>query len=267
MFPLLIKNFKLNYKKKIFYLDSKKKTLKKTMLDSIPILEKIIEINPKLVFLSDDNALRTLGPPLVQYGVKIVSLGINGNPRTYFNANDFFSVYGVLERPLFVRGIVEINRIVGYRHNILILFDDSETSKSIIESIFQNKTTKEILKFRIKYQIVRNLNEIKMKINSIDKKNTHLFLGPLHTIKRSAKNLDVMNYQEVLGKISSYYKSHYYSFWKDYIIPNGAKISYGVDLVDHSSISLDIAYKIINNTAPKLRFVTPENGRIFKLDK
>lgn len=267
MFHVLIKDFKLDFKKHIFYLNSKGKTAESIKQQSLPILEKIKEIHPRIVFLSDDNALKFLGPTLVQQGIKIVALGINANPRKYFNSKDFLNVYGVLERPLFIRGIIEINNLVGHKDNAIILFDDSATGEIIIKKIFNDREMIKISNTNIKYIIVKNLNDMQKKLEGIDKDNSHLFLGPIHSIKVSAQSAELASFHQVLNYLTRNYKSDYYGFWKDYIIPDGANVSYGVDLVEHADLALKMGYQILNNTSPKSRFVTPDKGKFFRLEE
>lgn len=266
MFNVLIKDFKLDFKKHIFYLNSKGMTADIVKRESIPILATIKEINPSIVFLSDDNALKFLGPGLIQNGIKIVALGINANPRLYFDRENFHNVYGVLERPLLLRGILKINHLVGHKDNAIILSDDSESGKILIKSIFQDRTTIRLSNTNITYMIVKNLKDIEKKLKYVDQNSTHLFLSSIHSIKISEQSAELLNFHQVLNWLTDNYKSNYYSFWKDYIIPNGAHISYGIDLTEHATIALEIGYLLLKDTPPKLHFVTPNKGKIFQLE-
>jgi len=267
MFDVLIKDFKLDFKKHIFYLNSKGKVADIIDQESIPVLETIKEINPSIVFLADDSALKCLGPGLVKEGIKVIALGINGNPRAYFSREDFHNVYGVLERPLFLRGVIEINSFVGYKENAIILFDDSESAKIVIQNIFKDRPSISFSNTNIKYAIVKSLTDIEKVLESIDKNNTHLFLGPVHSIQISEQRTELLSFHEVLHWLTDHYKASYYSFWKDYITVNGATVSYGVDLSEHATIALDMAYKILNNTVPRPRFITLDRGQFFQLEE
>ena len=266
MFNVLIQDFKLDFKKHVFYLNSKGKTVAAIEQETASILELIKEVNPSIVFLSDDNALKFLGPGLVQKGIKIVALGINANPRIYFNRENFRNVYAVLERPLILRGILKISDVVGYKDNVIILSDDSESGKIIIESVFKNRTLIKLSNTNIKYMIVKNLEEMERKLNYVDTSNTHLFLASIHSIRRSEQSDELVSFHDVLYWLNNNYESTFYSFWKDYIIPDGAHISYGVDLEEHVPLALNMAYLLLKNTPPKLHFVTPNKGTFFHLE-
>lgn len=96
-------------------------------------------IQPDLVMLSDDNALRLVGPEIATSGVPVVYLGINGNPRDYFVLLPS-NVTGVIERiPLFhwVRVLFEI---MPDAQSLLVLMDDSPTADAIIKAAFKGRT-------------------------------------------------------------------------------------------------------------------------------
>ena len=91
---------------------------------------------PALVILGDDNALKYLGPRLAQESVPVVYLGINNNPRSYFQSPPK-NFTGVLERPLFKRSIATISKVVKPRpKKVLVLFDDGTTARAAVSEAF-----------------------------------------------------------------------------------------------------------------------------------
>lgn len=101
-------------------------------------LKNISVSGPDLVVLSDDNALRLLGPELIRQNIPLVFLGINANPRHYLTMTD--KVAGILERPLYKRSVAELHRIIPQLTKILVLLEASTTSQAIIDSSFYGKT-------------------------------------------------------------------------------------------------------------------------------
>jgi hypothetical protein len=98
-------------------------------------LDVFYEIRPDLVVLTDDFALKSLGPIITREGTPVVYLGVNTNPRRYLE--DMSLVTGVLERPLFKRSIVYLKDIFGESlQKCLVLFDDSVTSRAIKDYVF-----------------------------------------------------------------------------------------------------------------------------------
>jgi ABC-type uncharacterized transport system substrate-binding protein len=100
--------------------------------------EKYRELNPDLVILGDDNALKFLGLRFLKTNTPVVYLGINNNPRTYLGSR-VFAMTGVLERPLLKRSVPVIRQIIGPSMNkLLILFDSGTTSKVALTHVFKN---------------------------------------------------------------------------------------------------------------------------------
>ena len=95
-------------------------------------------INPELVILADDNALRFLGPRLGHTQTPVVYLGINRNPREY-GVHRFNNITGVLERPLLRRSIVSIKKLMPKAENVLVMFDAGTTSQAAVEGIFASR--------------------------------------------------------------------------------------------------------------------------------
>lgn len=101
-------------------------------------METFRRFAPDVVMLGDDNALRLLGPMIGETGTPIVYFGINGNPRSYFQQMPK-NVIGILERiPLFpwARHVTEI---VPEVRSMLVLMDDSPTSRGLVEVTFAGR--------------------------------------------------------------------------------------------------------------------------------
>ena len=100
--------------------------------------ENYKEVNPDLVILGDDNALKFLGPRFLKTKTPVVYLGINNNPRAYLDSH-VFDMTGVLERPLLKRSVPVISQIIGpSMKKLLILFDSGTTSKVALTHVFKN---------------------------------------------------------------------------------------------------------------------------------
>jgi hypothetical protein len=84
-----------------------------------------------VVVLGDDNALKYLGPRLAkQTDVPAVFLGINGNPRTYFDGPMPHQITGVTERPLLTLNVRVIEAVLPEAERGLILFDKGVTGRA-----------------------------------------------------------------------------------------------------------------------------------------
>ncbi|RDB35176.1 MAG: hypothetical protein DCC88_11575 [Spirobacillus cienkowskii] len=101
-------------------------------------LKFINKISPILVILGDDAALKFVGPTLEKNKIKTVYLGVNNNPRAYFDTEPKY-VTGVLERPLIRRSSIFIKDIIPKAKKVLILFDNDRTSEIVHEDFFSKK--------------------------------------------------------------------------------------------------------------------------------
>lgn len=93
-----------------------------------------LSLNPDLVILADDNALKFLGPKFVKTTIPVVYLGINANPRKYGVA-DAPNFSGVIERPLLLRSILMLKKFMTV-NRLLLLFDSKETSRVLKDDFF-----------------------------------------------------------------------------------------------------------------------------------
>ncbi len=101
-------------------------------------------VQPKLVFLGDDNALRLLGPRFAKTTTPVVYLGINNNPRHY-GIQDAKNITGVLERPRLSDAIFLIERLIASEDlNVLVLLDSGVTSQVVQSEVFDGKNEKQI---------------------------------------------------------------------------------------------------------------------------
>ncbi|MEW9799231.1 ABC transporter substrate-binding protein [Alteromonas sp. CYL-A6] len=93
--------------------------------------------SPDIVMLADDNALKYVGPILIDHHIPFVYFGINANPRDYgIGISSEFG--GVLERLLIKRAILLLRRFADVKR-VLVLFDNGTTSSAIVQTVFENK--------------------------------------------------------------------------------------------------------------------------------
>ncbi len=124
------------------------------------------QLNPRLVILGDDNALKYVGPKLAQTKTPVVYLGINQNPRNYgmFGPEN---ITGVLERPLMKRSIVYLSEIyTSDLKKVLIMFDNGTTSHSSVEQVFRGRHSITIAGIQADLKQLRHLQEWKETVLS-----------------------------------------------------------------------------------------------------
>ncbi|WP_027723306.1 ABC transporter substrate-binding protein [Maridesulfovibrio zosterae] len=93
---------------------------------------------PDIVILSDDYALKSLGPKFIQTKTPVVFLGINQNPRKYIPLHK--NITGVLELLPFKRMIMSLKGIITKKDpKFLVLFDKSLSAQTILHNTFNSE--------------------------------------------------------------------------------------------------------------------------------
>ncbi|MBW3695867.1 hypothetical protein EK599_09180 [Vibrio sp. T187] len=92
---------------------------------------------PDVVVVSDDNALKYLGPRLTKSRIPTFFLGINANPRQYVSMTA--NISGVLERPLLKRSVHMISKLQPDAKKVKVMMDGAATSHAILSTSFTNK--------------------------------------------------------------------------------------------------------------------------------
>jgi hypothetical protein len=93
-----------------------------------------------VVVLGDDNALKYLGPRFAkQTEVPVVFLGINGNPRSYFDGRMPHRITGVTERPLLALNVRVVEAVMPEADRGLILFDKGVTGRASKRAMMRAK--------------------------------------------------------------------------------------------------------------------------------
>lgn len=101
------------------------------------IWKQLNAVKPDLVITMDDNALKYFGPRVSQLGIPVVFMGINQNPRQYFQQNKLpNNVTGVLERlPLKQNVAILAQLSQAEKPKMLLLMDSGLTSHAILASL------------------------------------------------------------------------------------------------------------------------------------
>ncbi|SLM27819.1 ABC-type sugar transport system, ATPase component [Desulfamplus magnetovallimortis] len=178
-----------HYKLIFFEMDTKripKSEYEKKAEEAFALYNKI---NPALVILGDDNALKYVGPKLAGKQTPVVYLGINNNPRVY----DMFgpeNITGVLERPLMKRSILYIKEMIkSDLEKILILFDSGTTSQSSVEQVFKGKDSTEIAGITADLKLVGDIDTWKQSVINAKKDGYNaIIVGLYQTIVDSNGN-------------------------------------------------------------------------------
>ncbi|WP_237360341.1 ABC transporter substrate-binding protein [Vibrio marisflavi] len=231
-------------------MDTKRTPIESHIKVADSIIEKVQNLKPDVVLLADDNALKLLGPELSKQNYPLVYYGINNNPRVYFEPERLpKNVYGVLERQLIIPLVRHLQIMLNTSKNhVLILFDDSNTSKSIINVALEGKSTSNAGKTNISWKMIGDFADWKKEIRNSDKHYDAIIVDTWFTVKD--KNQKVLNEEYVLSWTGEHSPVPVFTM-ADYAVGNdkaiGAFVLNGYDQGKEAAL---IALQIINGEKP-----------------
>lgn len=170
------------------------------------------QLKPSLVILGDDNALKHLGPRLATEPVPVVYLGINNNPRSYFDAAPG-NFTGVLERPLFKRSIASLSKIMKPRpKKILLLFDAGTTAQAAVSEAFEGNIWTDVFGVAAKVRLIRSWVEWKVQVSEARRHGYDaIIMGLYHTLTDVQGNNIAA--ERVMGWTAEHAPVPLFAFW------------------------------------------------------
>lgn len=148
--------------------------------------QEYLRVSPSIVILGDDNALTYMLPKLFDEPISIVFLGINSNPRKLLSQyKGRAKITGVLEQPLFVKTMSEIDLMLPHnRKKIRVLFDSGVTSKVAQEYLSrQYRAISDSLSLEAEILTISTLSEWRTQVQSAYKDGVGaIIVGLYHTI-------------------------------------------------------------------------------------
>ncbi len=221
--------------------------------------EIFLEIDPVLVLLGDDNAFLYMKEYLYGLDVPVVFLGINSNIRDYIGG-DRKNFAGVLERALFKQNIRLLENLLGSLDKVLILFEDTYTSTSILKEEFNNKGQIKLKGIEIHIQRTNDWNQWKNIVDEAKENYDAVIIGTYQGIKENSKSIDeniVINYT------NEHLHIPLFAFW-EFGIGQGKALG-GLVLTgeEQGNAAANIAKEILEEgRSPSSIFpVTPQNGQ------
>lgn len=223
------------------------------------------QAKPDVVVLGDDNALAYMLPKLYHEPISIVFLGVNDNPRKLITRyQGQAKVTGILERPLFVKTMGEIGRMLQEdKRKVLVLFDSGNTAKIALEymktqvSMIENNLgiTTEIFS-------ITTDKEWYEQINTADKRGFGaIVVGLFQTLMDDAGNH--VDGDKIMAWTNQHTPVPLFGFW-DFSIGKG-KAAGGVVLAgsDQGQMAADIVVRILeqNEDASQIPIQIGQRGR------
>ncbi len=221
------------------------------------------QIQPVLVILGDDNALKFVGPRLAETKTPVVYLGVNNNPRDY-GINKAENITGVLERPLMKRSIIYLSKWIHPKpQKILLLFDSGNTSKISVHEMFNDQSSVSMLGIQIDLKLIGQWSEWKKTVLSAKLKGYDAVVVGLYQtiVDDDGSHVDA---EDVIAWTSKHTPLPPFGFWDFTVGPDktiGGLVLFGKT---HGELAAQMALKILGGKNPKQIAPVMENkGRFF----
>ncbi|MEH6473244.1 MAG: ABC transporter substrate binding protein [Halopseudomonas sp.] len=225
-----------------------------------------LRIEPDLVVLGDDSALKMIGPRLVGLDTPVVYLGINQNPRQYFTDYQLSrkNITGLLERPLLKRSLAKTAGLfTPPADKILLLFDNGTTSKSIVEEALGNKLSFVVAHTRIETVLVASWERWQqLVLTAADKGYDAIVVATFDTLSdHSGQNI---NGEKVLKWVSENSPVPPFTLWGNSVGPQSTIGGYVILGEEHGKQAARIVLKILSGTDPwEIHPETHETGSYY----
>lgn len=221
----------------------------------------IVEQQPQLVILADDNAVHYLHQRLNSIQIPVVYLGVNMNPREY-HLNEHKRFTGVLERPLLKRSLLLLERLLPQtkHRKILVLFDGSNTSKIAAEYISKQPSSM-LSDIEVHILQLTQLAEWQQQVRAAkDNGYSAIVVALYHAVRdEDDQSVDADN---LLEWITNHTPVPNFGFWGFSIYANGNLGGYVLDGYHHGSIAANMALRILAGEKPENIFpITDDLGQ------
>lgn len=158
---------------------------------------------------------------------------------------------GVLERPLLKRHLEFVKEIQPSWQKVLVLFDDSNTSRIYQNDPFffdgENETT--ILGLNVEIYLTSSYEDLQAKVKNAQSEKNVLFLGGLNTLVDD--NNKHVSADEVTSWIYNNSKIPLFDFWRGAVGHEKAIGGYVIDGESMGFQAANIALKILQGTLPE----------------
>ena len=229
-----------------FYLDTKRIPKESFNERATKAWYAYLALAPDLVILGDDNAINLLARRITANNTPVVYLGMNGNPRR----SGFYglkNLTGVLERPLMKRNVHEMGQLVPNAKRALILFDDSDVSRTAIEEEFGRQNSLQMGSLTIDIKQINNYELWKQEVEQA-KNNGYalIFVGLYHTLTDRLGRYQCP--EQVLAWTGQNTQIPLFSFWDFSIGPKLALGGLVISGQQQGETAANLARKILGET-------------------
>lgn len=204
------------YTLEFFHMDTKRIPKEEHQDMGVKAIDKYHSMEPDLVIIGDDAALRYTGPRLARTNTPVVFLGINNNPANYFMEWPK-NITGILERPLLQESIGTIKRLMPGVQRIAVLFDTDLTAKVVHAELFESQDTMRIADVDVDIKMFGSFSEWQNFVAQSGDTYQACIMGLYHTLKDNSGTL--VDPEEVAKWTSSNTPVPLFAFWDFTVSP------------------------------------------------
>lgn len=248
------------YNLEFFYMDTKRLPAEEQQAMAVKAIDTFHSLNPDLVIIGDDAALKLTGLRLARESTPVVFLGINNNPNNYFMQwpQNFT---GILERPLLTESIATMKAIMPDLQRVAVLFDTDLTAKATYIDLFNSKDRINIAGVDVDIKMLASFEEWQSFVSQAGQTYQACVLGLYHNLK-DAKNAPV-DAEQVAVWTSAHSAVPLFAFWDFSVSPDKAVGGLVVSAEEQGRMAADVAERILAGAKPQeILPVTGGNGEL-----
>lgn len=243
------------YDVQFFHMDTKRVPAEKHQEMANKAFEMYKNLEPDLVVVGDDAALRYTGLRLSRTATPVVFLGINNNPAHYF-VEWPRTVTGVLERPLLLESIATLKKFLPGARRVAVLFDTDLTAKACREELFNSQDRITIEGVDVEIKLLGSAAKWRSFVRDEARAFDACFLGLYHNLKdEQGATVDP---EEMAVWTSANIAVPLFAFWDFSVHADKAVGGLIVSAEEQGKMAAEIAEKILSGANP--RDITPVSG-------
>lgn len=229
--------------------------------------EWIVNLNPPLVVLGDDHAMKALATRLLDRGIWVVFLGINHNPRKYIQFKHHYQITGILERSIYKRAITELAKLWPNKFKRILLLNEIELGDrenvTDLNKQFMGRMSVNIGLLSIDLEIASTWEQWKAKVLSAKDKGYDAILFDSRYMLRDQNNNYIEPEHGVVAWMQKNSKIPIFSFYEDSVGPGLAIGGYLVSGIEQGKKAGKLVKMILEkNLRPnEIRIISRQSGK------
>jgi ABC-type uncharacterized transport system substrate-binding protein len=240
---------------KSFYLDTKRNT-GKTWFGKISedAYKEIIDYEPDVVLVFDDNACELIGKRFLNSDMPVVFCGMNKNPEEYgFPARN---ITGVMELELWKESLEFVKELVPEAEKVIIMNDESPTSVGYIDKMKKTGA----FASGVEMFSTNDFTEWQQKVLDVQEEGNVLGLFSYFTLKDNPKSESLESDSVLSWTLQNSNIPECAIF--DFTVKNGAFCGVIEDGFTQGKLAAEMVVEILDGTSPEdIPVLVPHKGK------